>query len=250
MGLSSHPNFTGVLLAVTAPVTAYLINASLSRKKMLIFWSVVAGLQAVLIIWAGSRTGALAALFGVMLVFRHRLNRLVVFGAVVVGMGLVVSLLFGEQVSQINTTRTLSTGASGRFELWQTMIAGFLRSPLIGTNEFDGSENSYLVVLVRTGIIGTSLMVAFLIAYLSQLFRIYRSYSSLQGYKPTFDCVLGISGACFLSAVFEGWLQDVVATPILMLIMGSVILGMLDNVRAYVVDNEYDLQTKPMQAYA
>lgn len=235
MGLTAHPNFAGVMLAITAPVIAYLVEDSTKRKRWrLVFWLSVSGAFALLLVSTGSRNAVLSVAIGLLAMYRHRLGRSALLAVIITIGVLIVTMFIGDKLEGLAFERVLSTDDAGRFDRWESMISAFVGNPFFGTDQQRGGESSYLVVLARNGIVGGSLMLVFLLVYLQQLFTTYRSYSGLKEYKTIADCYFGVSAAWMTSAFFEGWFTDVIAIPVIIVVLMGVVGQVLSDVARYV----------------
>ncbi|MGB7160682.1 MAG: O-antigen ligase family protein [Tepidisphaeraceae bacterium] len=213
LGLTGNPQHAAVLLAVALPPTCFLLarsgRARLGRRLAI---AACVGLMVIMLVWTGSRTGALMTLVGLALLFRLRLGRLL---AVVVAGGvfvLVAAQIFSESI--VSADRLLATDDT-RTAAWMSMWADFLRSPWIGIEleEARYSENSYLLTASRTGLLGLIPLLLAVILVIRGLLHLQSARARLGEHALLADLVTGGLVALGVGSLFEGHLVAVYSFP-------------------------------------
>ena len=158
--------------------------------------------------------------FGVILLFRFRLGKLAV--ALVICSVLVFTLirLLDEVGITTIATRLLDT-TDTRSQSWASMFRTFLESPLVGkdASETAGSENSFLLIAARTGLLGLIPFLTGAVLVLIGLLRLQRMRRYLGEHQLLADLVTAGTLSVFLGAMFEGYLFATYSFPTFVLYM-------------------------------
>lgn len=186
-----NPNLLGMKAVIALLIVlAQLINSKYSILRLVISVLVIVPLFS-LIIFSASR-GALASVFlgiGVMVFTMNiSLGKKIILGVI----GTIGSFLLFEMVMQANPLfksrilRTIETGDTGRNALWEAAIEIFQNNPIIGvgtpgllpemfrySGRFIDPHNTFLYVLVTTGIIGFFFYCLFIWRLTKNLYRKY-----------------------------------------------------------------------------
>jgi O-antigen ligase len=226
-GTTGNANHAGALLAVVIPPAIYVFIRARAKDATALLgtasnpWVIrlaaiaTASLAGVMLVWTGSRTAAVIAIFGVLLLLRFRLGKFVLVGMVCSVLVLfILSMLESANISTI-ATRFLDT-RNTRTEPWKSLFNTFLESPLIGKEAKDvfGSENSYLLVASRTGVVGLIPFLAGIGLTVANLVRLHRIRRYLGDQILLADlCLAGIM-AVLLGGVFEGFLFATFSFPL------------------------------------
>ncbi|MFN9993593.1 MAG: O-antigen ligase family protein [Phycisphaerales bacterium] len=150
-GISGNPQFVAVFLAVVVTTTVFLImNDTQKRYKLL--YVALTSLNVVLLIWTGSRTGALMSVIGLTAVLYTRLGRgVLVAPFVVVGVSVMMQVLTAAGVN-IGLDRLTSTEDT-RSHVWRVMIDLATQNPVfgVGVRGVAAAENSFLLATASYG---------------------------------------------------------------------------------------------------
>ncbi|HEY1684503.1 MAG TPA: O-antigen ligase family protein [Tepidisphaeraceae bacterium] len=216
MGTTGNPQHAAeYCAALMLPVLYLLVRPGKTRLMR----GALAGIFAVLLVmllWTASRTGALMAATGIVLLFRHRVGRLLGAG-ILVGILVLIVLNFtsSESSSQIEYSRLISTQDT-RSYVWSGLLRQFAENPIMGilpNSEIELGESSYLSVAARFGLIG-------LVPLLIAMWMTVPSLLKLQRVKRSFpdpmlaDFVLAAFGQIFIGAFCEGYLASILQVMI------------------------------------
>jgi hypothetical protein len=198
--------------------------------------------------------------------FRFRLGRFVV-SFVVCGVFVYIMLtIFSQAGIELIASRLLDVSDT-RSQAWGEMLRQFRRSPLVGVSgeEAQYSENSYLLVAARTGLIGIIPFTIGMIIVASSLLKLQRLRSYLGEEKLLADLITASITGLAVGGMFEGYLYATFSFP---LFSTFIFLNLLDycvdkakaNMRAQQMGmqqqwNEqqqppYDLEYEPAAAQA
>jgi hypothetical protein len=161
LGTAGNAQFMGSVCFLLILSCCYLYN-DLPRTrplKWVCLWCIV--VLAGFLVASGSRGNTLAAVVGLVVMFRRNIGQLAGIAIVgVVGIGIVASLL-GEEAT--GSTRLL-TGEDTRSAVWMSAFAVFQEYPLFGSLAVMGSdqpsfgvESSFIRSLALMGMVGGSL---------------------------------------------------------------------------------------------
>ena len=159
----------GLILAIGMPLAFYLVNREQGWARWLIAAYLPLGLFAIGL--SGTRTAILAAvpgfLFGGLLLWSARLDgrAFALVGVLVLGVAVGVPLLPEESLERLATTdeEIASGDLSGRTTIWRAGLDAFEDAPILGygtgtyavaSKTGRVAHNSYLSVLVETGVVG------------------------------------------------------------------------------------------------
>ncbi len=230
-GIGAGANFSGQTLAFGFLCSAFLLSSGHEKKLFRTIMSVAMGIMGLMIIWTGSRGALLMVVGGLGVMYRARVRWLVGVGIVAALFGIAAYDLLGGETLGI-TNRVVDTGDS-RLEGYKVMFQEFCSSPIVGmTGEEDThrqTENSFLVVGARAGIVGLiPLLIAEAIIFV-QLLKVqrYRRYSREIG--GLIDFVSGLFTAVFLASMVEGILVSIFnINPICIYIAAAILQYVLD----------------------
>ncbi len=211
-GVSAHPNFAAVMFSISVLVCLWLSQSVLGKRERY-FWILLTLLCGIGLVWTGSRTGFLMAVVGVgVYIFSTRKGLVFLCVGLLAIPLLAVSNLLPEFTIAIN--RVLS-GANTRAASWSLLWSQFTQNPVFGlpTNEIQASENSYLWIALRGGIVGLALL-------LLVWFLIFKNLKYLMDHqKPFLKNAERLLFACFCSyfvgSFFEGYINMTLGYQIL-----------------------------------
>jgi O-antigen ligase len=241
-GTTGNPQHAGAVLACVLLPMAYLMTRPGRSKATRLFMSAILSATVIFLLWTGSRTALLMAVVGLGLLFRARLGRLAIGGVVVGGLvllGLNVLLPDRDVVSE-RLVSTLDT----RSVVWQRLTDDFLRNPLFGTisGELGISENSYLSILARFGLVGALPFIVAAILITRSMFKLQRVRRRLD---DTMLADLTTAGLVQLAvgAIFEGFLAGTLSPQVLVMYCYLALLAFLleaAEAAPVAVDSGYD----------
>jgi O-antigen ligase len=180
-----HPVEAGMLLAIAVIIlTAYLLGSRVTRSGphwplgvYAVLWLVCVGA----LLATGTRGAAIGALVGIVIVVATRwrgIRKLEIALVAVVGLGGVILALapeIGAFIARGESTAQLET-LNFRTDLWSQALADFAAHPMYGfgftadrglfldTTGLGGGHNAIINLLVDTGVVGTAVWFALLIA--------------------------------------------------------------------------------------
>ena len=243
--ITGNPQHAALMLAICLLPVAFLFTSRRESVAMRVVWGAVAGLTVVMLIWTGSRTGALSATVGLGLTFRRRLGKFILAGIVVAA--LVFGLLATFQVVENSGSRLFST-LDTRSETWRAQFDTFKANPLVGKmapGDWGPSENSYLTVASRTGLAGLFFLAIFLVLVVVAVRRVgrLREMLKLPEDKDLVDVATAGLLAILAGSVLEGIL---VGTLTFMLLSVYFYLGLIK----FLTDSISAQQVGPTDLYA
>lgn len=215
-GTTANPQHAAALLALSLIAVCYLVSRKGERGVMRLAWAGLAGLMAVFLIWTGSRTGALMSVVGMALLFRRHMGRALLAIAAIAAFALVGMQVFTDSGDLWNR---VSGGdmTDSRSVAWRPLWDDFVSSPWIGVNEEEASsysENSYLVVASRVGIVGLIPLLMAMVSGGVSLCQLARRRRFLGEHDDLLDYVTASLAAAATGALFEGYLVGVYVFPV------------------------------------
>lgn len=230
-GTTANPQFAAVLLGLTAPAAAYLAarrGLALAERAA---WGLLLLVQAGMIVWTGSRTGALMGVVSVALVFRRQLGQLVFVGLVLGGAVAWIGAEFNDYLQVDYLVRTDDT----RSEMWAGMWAGFVNYPVLGAPQdaaygrLGFAENSWLAMACACGFIGLVPLLGFGLRLVGDVRRLGQLAVVRPRLARTADLLVASLIALLVGSVFEAYLLGVINFPLPFL---YIVLVLIDHVRA------------------
>jgi hypothetical protein len=156
--ITGNPQHAAFILAILLLPICVLVASKRETTVMRFVWGATAGADVVMLLWTGSRTGALTALVGIALLFRRRIGTFL--GVGVLGAIFVALFLAIFQPDAMSSQRIIST-LDTRTGVWSRLLEKFEANPFFGTmsqNDFTAAESSYLTIAAHTGIVGLGLL--------------------------------------------------------------------------------------------
>lgn len=165
------------------------------------------------VVWAGSRTGSLTCLVGILFMYRLRIGRLaLVCGALAAAVLLAWSIVGADAAA----AERLVTGANTRGEVFAVALDLFSTSPLVGVMPFGESnivESSFLRALALHGMVGGILVsIPFFIMIVNAL-SAYRLGRTSAEYSRLTDLFIGMTFAVVSVNNLEGFAFGVLTLP-------------------------------------
>ncbi len=214
-GLTGNPQGAGLTLAAAIPPLAYLVARRGEGFFRRIIYAGTLALAFVLLLWTGSRTGGLMAVVGIVTLYRRRLHHFVIVGSIVTAMAFAGTQVFQESTKNMER---FTAPTNTRAEAWRGLLREFQSSPMVGTLATGVSsvdipmqytENSYLVVAARMGVVGVIPLLAVMFAVGRDLFRLSRQRRFLGPDAFMSDLVLAGLISFAVGAMFEGFLVGI-----------------------------------------
>ena len=205
-GISGNPQHAAMMLSFLVVTLAWLLSRPRSNKIVLPAFAGIIGFSVLLIAWTGSRTGALATVLGIALIFRKRAVALILVGGFTVLMGIVAASMFGEADEAFE--RITSTDNTRR-EVWIGGLQEFVQRPLFGTlgDRFSADVKVVESTPIQTlQVLGVSGFIPLLIVYgciVACVFRIQHLRRSMEELRPSIDYVTAMWAMTLLMSAFE-----------------------------------------------
>lgn len=231
-GLTGNPQHSGVLLAIFGVVAVSSALRSVGARSLPWIIALIS-VDALLIIWTGSRTAAAMFIIGSMVLLRERWGRGVLVMPVVGLFVYVLLSLVGSDVTD-KTERMLSL-SNTRSHGWRTLVESAMRNPLfgVGEQETERSENSYLYAWSAYGIFMAGILVLVGVAAAVQAFRLWAIRRWLdRDDRVLANLVMGFYAMYFAGSIFEGFMLARVGAPLVfMLLISSIGLALVHSAR-------------------
>lgn len=215
-GTTANPQFAAVLLGLTAPGAAYLAARRGLAGAERAGWAVLVVVQAGLIVWTGSRTGALMGVVSVGLVFRRQLGQMVFVGLVLAGAVAWIGAEFNDYLQVDYLVRTDDT----RSEMWAGMWNGFVNNPLFGAPQdavygrLGFAENSWLAMASACGVVGLVPLFGFGGRLVADIRRLARTAAARPRLARMADLLAASVIGLLVGSVFEPYLLGVINFPV------------------------------------
>jgi O-antigen ligase len=123
-GTLGNPNFVGVLMAMTLPLTVATLSSASDDGRRRLAWAALA-LQAGALVATGSRGAVLGLAAAVAVYATLRWSRRVRIGLAAVALFAIVAIA-------ISPARPIDTTAAGRLHLWRIVLPQVREAPLVG----------------------------------------------------------------------------------------------------------------------
>jgi hypothetical protein len=216
-GISGNAQALAAFSAIMLLINCYVFQSSPSTKP--IKWVsllLVAALSA-MILASGSRTGALSALAGILLMYRSRVARLAALVLVLT----ITYYVIRSYVSDAGDAaeRLLST-ENTREQVWSIAVTDFLRSPLFGQFPFlragdrlNDVESSFLRALANMGAIGGVIIAIPFVGCLTDAVNAYRHRHTNPETGLLVDLYLGMTAVIFIQNIFDGYVFGYLSLP-------------------------------------
>ena len=231
IGVAGNPQHAAMTLAVSLTPTAYLVASPHETRWFKTALACGAGFFVVLLIWTGSRTGLLVSTISLAVLFRQRIRGVVLL--CLLGGAFTFLALQIYQEAGASAGRLLSTEDT-RSAAWGRMYSDFMSSLFVGLPQEESafSENSYLLVAARTGLMG---LIPFLLAValvLVSLVRVLPSRSRMGEYAILVDLVTAGIAGILVGAIFEGYFFSTFSLPVYAFFVYLALLKFLQDLAA------------------
>ena len=184
-GFTGNPNTLGVLSIFSFLSTKYFLEKYKIYKTRVILYIVQISSFYTCII-SGSRSATILILaviiFSVVFVRGQNGIKLNIPGVIYIILPSILVLIFGFYYGEYDLLekipglgRFINMGVTGdRIDLWEQNLYWFMQNPLFGLGygvtttirtEFTGAHNSYITILVETGVVGFCFMIIYLMVF-------------------------------------------------------------------------------------
>lgn len=207
VGLYSNPQHAGVLMAFFTVIALWaLLNES---RRYTLFLVAIVGVNGLLLLWTGSRTGLGMAIIGVSATLYSRAGRSILLLPIAgivgyVGLKVMVNVLGLDLGFQ-----RLASTANTRDEAWRTLMRVALENPILGagTEGAEKSENSWLYGFASYGIgMLVLLLTLTFVTSIEILKSMYARFRVPAEYRNYMDFMIGVLLMYFAGAVLEGYM--------------------------------------------
>ena len=228
LGTTGNAQHAALLLSTSLLPCLFFSFDSSSRQSTRLFARWLSVVVLIFLLWTGSRTGLGVAVLGAGICYRKHFFRYGFSLVLVVGIALMMAELLPESEKAVYR---YVQGKDTRSHVWAAMWAMFLKNPLFGAS-FEiasKSENSYLHVAARFGLLGLAPLFAMICLVALSLRRVLTS-ARVAAEAPDFrDLVFGGLVSIAAGAFFEGFLLGVLSWPVFFLYFYLSLLSWLDH---------------------
>lgn len=227
LGTTNNPQHLGIYLALCLPVSAYLFTRRGESPGWRGFHAAFMGLGLLFLLWSGSRSGMLVLVVGMALLFRARLGRLALVGAVVGGVVLVAVQFLDTSLSNAGRfTSTLDT----RTVIWTRLWRAFLANPVLGNPAPENQgESSYLSAAASFGLVGLFPLVVAAALFFRDVARMQRLRGRLGEQAFLVDLVTATLVTMLMVGFFELYLIGTVTEYVFCIyLFGAVTAFLID----------------------
>jgi hypothetical protein len=204
-GVTSNPQSAAIVLCLGSALALWMAMYDPQGWHRGV-WLILFAVDLILLIWTGSRTGALGFMIGAMAILRRRLGTKVLW----IGGGLLLTYLlsgwFMDRGLEDAAVRLASMHDSGRSDALARMIDTGIAHPLLGDGIYDAgaSENSYILAFAAFGI-GMVVLVVLLVGVSArECLRVARGAKRYRGLSGFGDLIIAFNLMYFTIAMFEG----------------------------------------------
>jgi hypothetical protein len=233
-GPTGNPQQAAIILGMNAALMIWLFSNDW-RRSLRFTYALLAGLNAVGVLWTGSRTGLVLFIIGLCGVAYARIGRTILFlplgmlglyaGWTALG-ALGVDLAAASRVTSLQDTRS---------EAWLQMIDSARESPLIGVGveQAGSSENSYLYAWASYGVGMVFLVVTLALVSVAMCLRLFRLRWRLdQSRRAMIDVVLAYNAMYFIGGLVEGYMLARVSSNLVLLIVFAAMASRIEEMAA------------------
>jgi O-antigen ligase len=231
-GISGNPQTTAMIASLQLMVLAWMISRPRRNLWMLPLLLALVGALAVVLVWTGSRTGMLATVVGVTVLFRRRIAAFVL----VIGVVAMVALFIANTLGEVEGSfERLGSTDNTRADVWIMGLEEFSERPLFGslelgwTHETKVIESSVIQSLQTMGLVVVPLLAWVYWAIVSASIRL-RSLARVSPERATLaDFSLSIWCMLLVMSVFEAVFLGISTFFALMLYLNGTITARLLN---------------------
>lgn len=238
VGLLGNPQGTAVYLGPQSAILIWLVLNEPS-KRLRRLWVIVFAILLMMVIWTGSRTGALLAIVGAAFILRAKLGRaallLPLLGVASFGVALLV-----EQMGIVLPFHRLLEGGDTRTQAWTVLLYDALHAGVFGEGAAGVRfvENSFLLGWVVYGPFMFALLLGLVFSLFVMGVRLWKIRKEVPEHiARLIDLILAYSVMLVIAGQFEWFIISRVDANIpfvvLFTCMGSSILAQVKEERAW-----------------
>jgi hypothetical protein len=228
LGISGHPNHAGTIAAIGFLAGFALFRATPAgwHKGGL---AIGASVFIVLLFWSGARSALVLCFTGlVWQLLAKKVAGLVIPCFLLLVSVLILSTILPEDSNADGVLRAISM-KNTRAEAWSVLWKAFVENPVVGTGVAEFSENAYLVILARSGLVGGSIFISFWIIAIIKVVSANKAESI--GERRVDDGLTSIVIGTISVGLFEGVLKDELSFPIFSVYLAIVTVGARNSLR-------------------
>lgn len=207
-GLTGNPQFLGVQLALYTTTLLWLLMNT-RHKLVWVMLLPLLGMNALFLLWTGSRTGLGMFVLGISIVMFSRFKRAAIAIPVAAIGVMAVYKVAGAFLNDIDTSR-LTSLENTRKGAWSHLFSVYRENPIIGAGFEDGvvdkSESSLLYSMATYG---TSMGLLYILAILTTVNLLYKLFKIRHlvdtSTKGMIDLVFAINASFFAGSLLEGY---------------------------------------------
>ena len=231
MGVSGNPQLAGFVSAVFVIVNCYSHSRSSLKSWMSYYHAIQIGLLLMLIVWSGSRMSALSVALGLILFYRLRIGKILVFG-IVSGIVLFIAVsLFPDSLAKVDR---FTSGVDTRSAVWAARIDDFKSNPLFGTigaqqndQEVNASESSYLSTAALMGVTGLLLLALTVFSMVTSAIKCWIHRRCTNFSTESADIVIAGIAMILFASIFEGFFLGILSLAVVFLYLLLIIAAYL-----------------------
>jgi O-antigen ligase len=231
-GISGNPQRTALVASLQLMALAWMLSRPRRNLWMLPLLVALVGALAVLVVWTGSRTGMLATVVGVTVLFRRRIAAFVL----VIGVAATVALFIANALGEVEGSfERLGSADNTRAEVWIMGIEQFSERPLFGslelgwTHETKVIESTVIESLQTMGLVVVPLLAWVYWAIVSASMRLRRVARESPERATLADFALSVWCMLLVMSVFEAVFLGVATFFTLVLYLNGAITARLLN---------------------
>jgi len=241
-GLSTQPITAAIFLSVGCMTSLWLIMHD-SNWRLRPLWIAMAGLDGVLVIGTGSRTGLLLLAIGIAAILYRRIGRTALLGPFAVAAVFGALSLFEYLGFEFAFARVFTIDDT-RSVAWASLLHDGLNNPVFGVgtgaHSLTGtqySENSYLYGFASFGISMLLLLLFFLASSIRHCVQLFFAAWSHPKWAPIIDIVIAYNVIYFaLSPIDGGMLSRADQGLVTMLLISGLSGRLMHDLREGVLD--------------
>lgn len=208
-GTTSHPNTCGAYAVISFILFFWgcLKNNKKKEYKKVFLFGILTFISLNLIFIAGSRSGMLAVMLGLLTIMPIYLWIIPLFFSLIVYI-IYVMRVFPESMIFVAFDRMKEAPLNNRDEVWLALISDFQKYPILGAGDLSGvSGNGFLTALGGTGFLGGTLFLILAIFMICKIFmnKLFIGYHKMNDYIVLSNVLMIV---IFSLSIFEGFIFD------------------------------------------
>lgn len=208
-GTTAHPNSCGAYAVISFVLffLSFLKNYKKKEYKKSFLFGVLAFISLNLIFIAGSRSGMLAAILGILTITPIYLWVIPMILIFVIYLVYIIKV-FPESMIFLAFDRMKNAPLDNRDEVWVALISDFQKHPILGSGDFSGvSGNGFLTAFGGTGFFGGMLflMLVVYMLYKISINKLFVGHGKIEDYIVLINVLVVV---IFSLSIFEGFIFD------------------------------------------